>query len=172
MARPITNHVEMGIEELDVIPQKLAAYPYYKDMFRKAFGTEDITMDRIGEAMSLFMTSITAQNTRFDQALNGKLELSGLEAEGRRLFNTKYECSGCHQLFPGAYGGGTEFINIGLDYPNTDKGAGGVMRDASWNGRFKIPNLRNVARTAPYMHDGRFATLEEATELLIDNPRS
>jgi len=159
VARPITNHIEMGIDDLNTLPQKLSGKEYYRELFTKAYGTEEITMDKIGECVSLFMNAITANNTKFDQHFEGQYDLTALEAEGQRLFNTKYECNGCHKLFVGGYSG-NEFMNIGLEKRNNDLGAGPVVKNPAMNGKFKIPNLRNVAQTAPYMHDGRFATLD------------
>jgi len=163
VARPISNHVEMGIADLNTIPAKLEKLPYYKDLFQKAYGSDEITMDKVGEAMATFMNAISSSHTRFDQRDQGLYQFTALEAEGERLFNTKYQCNNCHKLFIGGYTG-TEFMNIGLEKRNNDNGAGAIVRDPSFNGKFKIPNLRNVARTAPYMHDGRFATLEDVLE--------
>lgn len=163
VSRPISNHVEMGIEDVNVIPGKLSGLSYYKDLFKKAYGTEEITMQKVAECMAMFMASIQANQSRFDQAQQGLTQLTALELKGQTLFNTKYECNGCHNLFVGGYTG-TEAMNIGLDYPNVDKGMGVVFNNPQWNGRFKIPNLRNVAVTAPYMHDGRFKALNDVLE--------
>lgn len=163
VARPISNHVEMGITDLNTIPAKLAKLPYYQDLFLKAYGSKEITMDKIGESVAMFMNAILSTNTRFDQRQQGLYQFTALEAEGERLFNTKYECNNCHKLFVGGYTG-SEFIDIGLEKRNNDNGAGAIIKDPTFNGKFKLPNLRNVARTAPYMHDGRFATLEDVLE--------
>lgn len=163
VARPITNHIEMGIDDVSALPEKLSALPYYPDLFEQAYGTSEITVDRIADAMTFFMTSIQAVNTRFDQAQAGLTDLTALELQGMNLFNTKYNCASCHNLQPQGYTG-TEFMNIGLEYPNVDKGLGGIVPSAETMGKFKIPNLRNVALTAPYMHDGRFPALEDVLE--------
>jgi len=163
IARPISNHVEMGITDLSSLPAKISSLPYYKDLFKKAYGSEEITVEKISDAMSMFLFAIRSTNTRFDHYQNGTGELTAMELEGQNLFNTKYACNNCHKIFVGGYTG-FEFMNIGLDYPNVDVGAGAITKDPSWNGKFKIPNLRNVALTAPYMHDGRFAKLEDVLE--------
>lgn len=163
VARPLTNHIEMGIDDLEKIPQKLAAYDYYKTLFTRAYGSDEITMDKIAECVSIFMTAITSSNTRFDQKMNGAYQFTALEAQGERLFNTKYECNNCHKLFFGAYTS-ADFMNIGLEKNNGDGGLGGITRNPEQKGMFKIPNLRNVAHTAPYMHDGRFASLDEVLD--------
>ncbi len=159
IARPITNHVEMGIDDVSVIPDKLQGLPYYPDLFTKAFGSPEITMDKIADAMATFLLAIRAENTKFDQVFQGRASFTALELEGQNLFNTKYNCNGCHQLHPMGYSS-MQFMNIGLEFPNADKGVGEIMKLPQFVGAFKIPNLRNVARTAPYMHDGRFVTLE------------
>lgn len=162
IARPITNHVEMGIDDLATLPSKLSSLPYYQDLFVKAYGSSDITMDKISEAMSTFLMSINANNTKLDKVgMTVNSQLSPLEMEGFELFNTKYECSGCHRVFNGSYSS-SDFMNIGLDFPNVDKGQGELIPGNE--GKFKIPNLRNVALTAPYMHDGRFATLDQVLD--------
>jgi cytochrome c peroxidase len=163
ITRPITNHVEMGIDDVSVLPGKLVGLPYYKDLFEKAYGSEEITVDKIAEAMTAFMVAIRSENTRFDQVTQGQGEFTALELEGQNLFNTKYDCNSCHQLSPQGYTS-TQFMNIGLDYPNTDRGMGVVSNNPQLDGSFKIPNLRNVGLTAPYMHDGRFATLNDVLE--------
>jgi cytochrome c peroxidase len=163
ISRPITNHVEMGIDDVSELPTRLVGLPYYQDLFKKAYGSEEITVDKIADAMTIFLVAIRAENTRFDQVNQGLGSYNALELEGQRLFNTKYDCASCHQLFPQAYSS-AQFMNIGLEFPNVDKGMGAVTNNAQLNGMFKIPNLRNVALTAPYMHDGRFATLDDVLE--------
>jgi cytochrome c peroxidase len=86
-----------------------------------------------------------------------------LEEQGRLLFNTKYPCGNCHQPSTGAYFS-PGFFNIGLDNTPTDKGRRAVSNLSSDEGSFKTPNLKNIALTAPYMHDGRFNTLEEVID--------
>jgi cytochrome c peroxidase len=96
--------------------------------------------------------------------------LSALEAEGQKLFEEKYDCNSCHQVEdPHGYQSAGTFSNIGLDQVYADNGLGNVTRQASDNGKFRIPSLRNVALTAPYMHDGRFKTLEEVIEHYSEN---
>jgi cytochrome c peroxidase len=163
--RPIANHVEMGIDDLGSLPAKLAQLPYYSKLFTEAFGSDEITVDNLSTAVATFLAAINSTNTRFDQATNGtgQTHLTGLELQGQSLFNTKYECTSCHQPSIGGYSS-TEFMNIGLDYQPMDKGRAAITNDPSDVGRFKIPNLRNVALTAPYMHDGRFSTLDAVLE--------
>lgn len=167
VVRPIANHVEMGISNLETLPAKLQKLPYYNDLFVKAYGDNTVTLERISESVAVFLTSITANNTRFDQSSisgGGTVELNARELHGRQLFNVKYNCASCHQLNPGPYNANIEnFANIGLDEHTTDKGAGAI-KGANMDGVFKAPSLRNVAVTAPYMHDGRYATLEDVID--------
>lgn len=166
--RPVSNHVEMGMEQLEDLPAKLGELPYYNKLFKDAYGSEDVTLDRISESIGLFIGSINSQGSRFDQFIAGKTQLTALENYGFTLFNTKYPCGSCHHVsMPGGYGGmgtGSEFMDIGLDIVSADKGRAAITGNAADNGRFKIPNLHNIALTAPYMHDGRFNTLGEVID--------
>lgn len=164
--RPVSNHIEMGISNPETIPAKLAELPYYNDLFLKAFGTTEISVNRISQAVAEFLVSITTRNSRFDQVANGAGTLTALETQGQNLFNTKYPCGNCHNVNPGGYMG-VGFFNIGLDETTTDPGVGAIPFQANGqnlDGMFRIPSLRNIALTAPYMHDGRFNTLDEVLE--------
>jgi cytochrome c peroxidase len=163
ITRPITNHVEMGIEDLSSLPTKLGELPYYSKLFNDAYGSSDITLDKISSAVSAFVQVISATNTRFDQASANKISLTALEQQGSVLFNQKYNCGGCHNENVNGYFSG-DFMDIGLDRTYKDLGVGAVSGSSADNGKFKVPNLRNVTLTAPYMHDGRFATLEDVLE--------
>jgi cytochrome c peroxidase len=168
--RPIANHVEMGIDDLDDLTERLSVIPYYRELFTNAYGSSEITTDKIGTALSEFVSSISSRKTKFDQAMNFGGQLTALETEGQQLFFEKYDCNSCHQVTdPNGYEMAGTFSNIGLEEVDTDKGLGAVTRLASDNGRFKIPSLRNVELTAPYMHDGRFETLEEVIDHYSDD---
>ncbi len=163
--KPIVNHVEMGVRDLDVLAAKLQAIPYYQDLFQKAYGTSEVTPNKISEALSMFSMSITSRNTKFDRARQGIDRLSALEERGRQLFIEVYECNACHQTEnPTGYIQAGTFANVGLQSEYEDNGVGQVTGSQFDAGRFKIPSLRNVALTGPYMHDGRFETLEEVIE--------
>lgn len=189
--QPIGNHIEMGIADAATLTSKLSKLPYYSSLFNDAFGSSEITSDRVATAISTFCNNINTTNTRFDQfnlarALNNvsgavdppqvpKVELSPLELEGMLLFEQKYDCNSCHgvQSTFGYIFNGT-FANIGLDVEYADPGRQKVTGDPADAGKFKIPSLRNVAYTAPYMHDGRFATLDDVIDHyshgIADNP--
>ncbi|MEM1054348.1 MAG: cytochrome c peroxidase [Bacteroidota bacterium] len=154
---PIQDGVEMGMT-LGQVTARLEATDFYGDLFEDAFGTSEITSERVSRALAQFVRSIVSPNSRYDvgrqqqggppgQPVPG---LTAQENHGLELFfGARALCSRCHSgdLFIG-----DEPRNIGLDPIAADEGAGG--------GRFKIGSLRNVELTAPYMHDGRFATLE------------
>ena len=167
--KPLINHVEMGVNDLQSFTKKVTGIPYYGDLFTNAFGDANVTKERVAEALSWFVKSIKSNQTKFDQHVKcGGIApvLSRLEAEGWHLFLEKYNCNSCHQVQqPTGYSmfGGT-FANIGLDKEYTDNGVQSVSNRAEDAGKFKIPSLRNVALTAPYMHDGRFATLGDVID--------
>jgi cytochrome c peroxidase len=163
--RPIVNHVEMGVRDLDELAAKLQKIPYYQQLFEKAYGTNEVTSAKISEALSMFTMSITSRNTKFDRARMGLDQLSALEERGRQLFIEVYECNACHQTEnPTGYVMAGTFANIGLQSEYDDNGVAKVTGNAMDAGRFKIPSLRNVELTGPYMHDGRFETLEEVID--------
>jgi cytochrome c peroxidase len=169
--RPITNHVEMGMDSPDVLPAKLAALPYYGQLFMNSFGDSAVTMVRISSAIGTFISAITATNSRLDQYEAGNTSvLTAQEIEGKMLFDSKYNCSSCHDgggIVPGGggyTGGGFSFLDIGLDATYTDMGRGTITGLSTDNGTFKVPDLHNVAITPPYMHDGRYATLSDVID--------
>jgi cytochrome c peroxidase len=173
--QPVRDHIEMGMENMDRLVTKLKETEYYAPLFSEAYGSSDITAEKISKALSQFVSSITSNRSRFDMGLqNGFSNYTELEKLGHNLFHSdRLQCSSCHggtnfsaldgpgQPYGGGGGsfGGEDLkgaTNIGLDLIYKDQGVG--------NGRFKIPGLRNVELTGPYMHDGRFSTLEEVIE--------
>lgn len=164
--RPLVNHVEMGVRDVDALAAKMGEMPHYKALFEKAFLTEQATSSEMAQALAFFISRISSQNTHFDKVQRGEAELNSEQQIGMALFFEKYDCNSCHQVqTPSGYlvlGGG--FSNIGLDKEYTDEGLAQVTKRPEDVGKFKIPSLRNVALTAPYMHDGRFETLEDVME--------
>jgi cytochrome c peroxidase len=166
---PIQDAHEMN-ETLPKVITKLSADAEYTQAFAKAFGSAEITPERIAKALEQFLLTLVSQDSRFDQAVRKVAELSESEKRGLQLFVTEFDpkrglrgadCFHCH--------GGTlftsqPFANNGLELADDDLGRMAVTQNAADRGKFKTPSLRNVARTAPYMHDGRFATLEEVVE--------
>jgi len=163
--RPVSNHVEMGIDDLSALPGKLAALPYYKDLFVKAFHDGNITNERISTAVALFVSTIgISNNTKVIAGVStvNAAPMTAIEVRGKELFDNTYKCGSCH-LGNGGYGGGS-FFDIGLDDVYTDKGLGQITGFKENDGMFKAPSLTNVALTAPYMHDGRYKTLDDVLE--------
>ncbi len=168
MLRPVSNHVEMGLEDISVLPGKLAGLSYYAPLFKAAYGDTAITTDRISQCLAMFSGAISSQHSRFDEFQNGNTTVfTAQEQQGMNLFITKYNCASCHHVTMPGYGGGSmgaDFKDIGLDNNYTDLGKGAITGFATDNGTFKVPSLRNVGLTAPYMHDGRFATLGDVID--------
>ena len=163
---PIQDPTEMA-ETLESVVSKLSGMPEYPALFEKAFGTPRIDAERIALALEQFVLTLTGFRSRFDGSIQGKASLSDLERRGLELFMTENEprmgqrgadCFHCHggMLFTDH-----QFHDNGLDLEPSDPGRAGVTRRNSDRGKFVTPTLRNIARTAPYMHDGRFQTLEE-----------
>ncbi|MBI1192601.1 MAG: cytochrome-c peroxidase [Bacteroidetes bacterium] len=169
--RPIQDPLEMH-ETLDNAIAKLRDKPEYADAFVRAFGDEDISADRIGLALEQFMITLISNDSRFDRYQRGELLLTESEARGLALFNTEFdplgvvkgaECFHCHGGFNFT---NDRFSNNGLDAgpPFADEGRYEVTGNPGDRGKFLVPTLRNIAQTAPYMHDGRFATLREVID--------
>ncbi|MCP5532216.1 MAG: c-type cytochrome [Akkermansiaceae bacterium] len=160
---PIQNAVEMGMT-LDVLTSRIENEPYYAELFTDAFGDETITTDRISKALAQFVRSIVSGNSKYDQGVPlGFSNFNAQEQQGRQIFTGPAGgCAACHgsdNFVPGA-----AIFNNGLENPYIDKGLGEVTGLAADEGFFKVPSLRNIELTAPYMHDGRFATLEEVVD--------
>lgn len=169
--KPVVNHAEMGLPGEDVLVEKLQTISYYPDLFKDAFGDPAITSTRVGEALSQFMRSIISYSSRYDlrsQAAGGgnydEHYFTELEWDGSGIFGGKGKCSKCHE-YNSFRSQDLVYANIGLDMEYEDKGAGDLWPTPNfYEGNFTIPSLRNIALTAPYMHDGRFETLEEVVE--------
>jgi cytochrome c peroxidase len=160
--RPVANHIEMGTD-LNALPAKLAQLSYYPELFKAVYGTETISLDNISRALTSFISSISVNHTKHDQYLAGKVALTALELEGMSLFENKYKCNNCHGRISQGYNG-ADFIDIGLDKNPVDPGRYTVTHHDTDKGKFRRPSIDNVAVTAPYMHDGRFNTLDEVLE--------
>ena len=166
---PITNPIEMKADMSEVLI-RLNESERYSDMFWKAFGVTDISEDELALALEQFMLSIVSGKAKFDQVVAGNATFTDSEQRGLVIFNGEADpnspnggadCFHCHgnALFTNH-----EFLNNGLDTVLTDLGLGGHTGLAHDEGKFKVPSLRNLAYTAPYMHDGRFSSLTEVIE--------
>lgn len=164
--RPVKDHVEMGMDNTQQLTEKLALFDYYPPLFEQAFGTTDITPERISKALAQFLRSMVSHRSKYDQGLaNEHSNFTAEERLGRDLF-FDWERTHCQNCHGGANfsGWGGDAANIGLEMEYVDKGLKEISGNDFDEGRFKVPSLRNVALTAPYMHDGRFATLEEVID--------
>lgn len=170
---PIQDPLELD-ESLEDVVSKLQADPFYVEKFQAAFGDEEITSERIGLALEQFGFSIISKDSKYDQSLQGTAQLTESEERGRKLFFTEHkpndpdnsgaDCFHCHG---GSLFTNNQFMNNGLDsiFPNgSDQGLYESTNLLSDIGKFKVPSLRNIEVSGPYMHDGRFTTLEEVVE--------
>jgi cytochrome c peroxidase len=166
--QPVRHEVEMGIEKADLLPAKLSVLAYYKPLFKKAFGTEEVTKERIGLALAQFLRSLSSYSSRADEAnvantwgsdINNVLTTT--ERRGSALFFGQAGCASCHSGVNFRGGNDHDVANIGLELNNIDKGIAEVTGATSDVGKFRVPSLRNIALTGPYMHDGRYASLRE-----------
>lgn len=173
--QPIQNPVEMGMTLPD-LRARIAAEPYYTNLFSKAFGTTEVTDQRVSRALAQFVRSIISTGSKYDQGVQTRFaNFTAQENLGRQIFLGQVgraTCAACHgtdNFVPGP-----TINNNGLENPYIDKGVGGLTGRAQDEGLFKAPSLRNIELTAPYMHDGRFATLEEVVEFydsgVVDHP--
>lgn len=171
--KPVQNHIEMGMEDLDVLVEKLSKTDYYPALFSKAFGDDIITEERISNALAQFLCSMVSMDSKFDNQFQSTSALNELEQLGQGLFfSERTKCFKCHsgQNFaaddrPGGEYGGDSFGGDGGPKGTANTGLDAVTSDPGFeNGQFRIPSLRNIALTAPYMHDGRFKTLEEVVD--------
>jgi cytochrome c peroxidase len=170
--KPIQDPLEMN-ETLDNVISKLSAEKTYRDQFVRAFDSAMITEEKMALALEQFMLSIVSYNTKYDRYLAGEEALTESEERGRMLFETEYnpffpefsgaDCVHCHG---GKNFENDQYMNNGLDSDTdfTDLGREDVTLNPEDRAKFKVPSLRNVALTAPYMHDGRFQTLEEVVD--------
>lgn len=157
---PLTAANEMG-ETLENVVKKLSRDTAYKRMFRAAFGTTVINTQNITRALSQFMLMLVSSNSKYDKVMRGEAEFILPEKLGYEIFQQK--CASCHTmpLF-------TDFSyrNTGMRFDTTLKDIGRmtITRETGDSMKFKVPSLRNVARTFPYGHDGRFFSLQNVYE--------
>lgn len=170
---PIQNPIEMNLT-LDEAVKRLSESDDYRRRFREAFGTE-VTAEGIGKAIAAFERTIVSGNAPYDRLKAGETAaLSEAAQRGMKLFFGKANCSACH-VGPNFTDNGFHNLGVGIDDPNPDLGRQVVTGQLGDRGSFKTPTLREIARTAPYMHDGRFATLREVVAYYnqggTDNPQ-
>jgi cytochrome c peroxidase len=166
---PMTNAHEMG-QSLEESVRNLAQTTYYPALFKKAFGREIIDADKIKKALAQFERTLISADAPYDRYLAGKYQPTAQELRGMTLFMDApspergirgANCGHCH--------GGPKtykelFHNNGLDAGPKDIGREAISHEVNDKARFRVPTLRNIALTAPYMHDGRFRTLAEVLD--------
>ena len=167
---PVSDVDEMGFSWPEA-EKRVRRSKFYPEMFKNAFGDSMIDSTRIAYAIAQFERSLLSHNAKYDRVIRGEEYFTEKEYNGFLLANdqTKGDCLHCHTTDANALGTTAKFSNNGLDgYSSAskyeDRGLGGISGKERDFGLFKIPSLRNVALTAPYMHDGRFSTLEEVIE--------
>ncbi|WP_428655171.1 cytochrome-c peroxidase [Runella sp.] len=170
-SRPIVHTVEMGMTMPSAVA-KLKTLGYYPGLFQNAYGTATIDSAGIVKALAQFIRSMVSYRTKYDigrAALTGNqnpnnvdfANFTALENQGKQIFFNQGNCNRCHgtETFTA-----TEARNNGLDLVSTDNGVGAITGNRAENALFKVPSLRGIEKSAPYMHDGRFATLEQVVE--------
>ena len=178
---PIADPKEMG-SNWPVLVHQLRHHPYYRQALVRAFeldGVGEINPDHIARALAQYQRSLISSNSRYDQMVRNEIAFSPLERRGWAIFFDRAEdpegtyaglptgeCAHCHSA---PHFSNQQFFNNGIDAAPTltefaDLGLGGISKNVYENGLFKVPSLRNIALTAPYMHDGRFNSLEEVID--------
>lgn len=162
---PVVSHREMGSKWVDV-ERKLQNHPEYPTLFFQVFGTNKIDSVLVTKVIAQFERTLISSNSKFDKYLLGEVQLTSNELNGFNVFmdETRGDCFHCHGSDNNPLWTDNKFHNNGLDTHFSDLGLGFVTGDPNDNGKFKSPSLRNLAFTAPYMHDGRFETLEQVID--------
>ncbi len=157
---PITSTIEMA-EQIDSVLFKLKKDSAYRRMFKAAFGDATINSQRLLKAIAQFTGTIISAGSKYDKVQRGEASFTPSEQNGYQLFKTK--CSGCH---PEPLFTDYSFRNNGLSVNKllNDSGRMRITRDNKDSLKFKVPSLRNVAISFPYMHDGRFFSLGEVID--------
>ncbi|MCM1169614.1 MAG: hypothetical protein NC324_06725 [Bacteroides sp.] len=173
IANTLLDSAEFAASKEDIV-DRVASIEMYPPLFNAAFGTPTVTFDRICMALAQFVRSLVSSQSKFDRYVRGELQLSDKEMKGYVLFTTEEgaDCFHCHggngnMLF-------TTYDNLsnGLDAPEhfTDPhDRFSVTGKEADRGAYRVPTLRNIAYTAPYMHDGRFSTLDEVIDQYSEN---
>ena len=159
---PVTNTIEMH-ENWPNAVAKLQADNEYPSLFNTAFGTETIDSTLVTMAIAQFERTIISGDSRFDQYMRGEITLTPSEFAGYNVFMDEAggDCFHCHGDVNNPLWTDNSYHNNALDATFTDLGLGAVNGNAADNGKFKTPSLRNLGFTAPYMHDGRFASIDD-----------
>ena len=160
---PIANPIEMGNTH-EAAVATLQKIPGYAPLFVQAFGTNEIDIDRVAKAIATFERTIFSGNSPYDRYKKGdKKAMTPEQVHGMSVFFDKAKCDRCHEnanFTLNAYNN----IGVGMDKPDPDLGRYTVTKDPRDWGVFKVPTLREIEHTAPYMHDGSLKTLEDVVD--------
>jgi cytochrome c peroxidase len=160
---PILNEIEMGMPSGMALEAKLNAIPGYKRQFQSVFG-KPVTAEDVARAIAAFERTLLAAEAPYDRFRAGdKVALSDSAQRGMKLFFGKAHCAACH-VGPNFTDNAFHNIGIGMQSQKPDNGRQAISKLLGDRGTFKTPSLRDVARTAPYMHNGSIKTLEEVVE--------
>lgn len=170
---PLISPLELGMPDYEAVVEKVKGISGYRVLFEKAFGGE-VNIEDLAKALASFERTIVSFNSRWDQFITGnEAVLTDSEMRGLIVFQGKGRCVQCHSgwnLADEKY----HNIGVGWDLPEPDEGRFVVTNNDKDRGAFRTPTLRDIAHTAPYMHDGRFDTLEQVVEYyssgVIANP--
>lgn len=173
---PVTNPVEMAMKDGKAVEKVLKSIPGYVEAFKKAFpdDKDPVTFENFGKAIGAFERKLVTPS-RFDKFLKG--DAAALKPEEIAGFNTFVD-SGCATCHSGAYVGGLMFQKLGVVKPwpapadpaaKPDEGRGAITKNEAERGFFKVPSLRNIAKTGPYFHDGSVASLDEAVKMMASH---
>jgi len=160
---PVTAPDEMGTTPKAVV-EAISKIAGYASLFEKAFGDPEVSFDRIQKAIASFERTILSGNSPYDRFVRGdKRALSAEARQGLEIFERSGECSECHNGFNFT---NEKFASLGIGPDETprDLGRAEITKIRRDEARFKVPTLREVARTGPYMHDGRFHTLDDVLD--------
>jgi len=162
---PVVNPIEMD-NTWPNVENSLQSTTDYPLLFEQAFGSSTIDSVNVSKAIAQFLRTLISGNSKFDQYLLGEVALTPSEENGLAVFldEDRGDCFHCHGNPTNPLWGDNKFHNNGLDETFSDLGLGDFTGDPREFGLFKSGSLRNLAYTAPYMHDGRFATLEEVID--------
>ncbi|HEX4888250.1 MAG TPA: cytochrome c peroxidase [Luteibaculaceae bacterium] len=177
----VSNPNELNLPWIEAA-RRISSHSLYPPLFRRVYGNRPIDSLLIADAIGQFMRSLLSNQSKYDRVIAGKEIFNEEEKMGFVLVNdmTKGACLHCHPTDSDARGSIGTFANNGLDdyrsLANADIGKAALSGKSLDTGRFKIPSLRNLLFTAPYMHDGRFATLEEVMHFynqgVVDGPHT
>ncbi len=167
---PVRESSEMNLSWF-LAEKRIRNSAFYRSKFKQAFGNQPIDSILISKAIGQFLRTLISHQSRFDGALTDSIHLTKTEFEGFVLMNdmTKGDCLHCHTTDANSLGTTGGYSNNGLDNVQNPKnyrdyGLGSFSKRTEDYGKFKIPSLRNIALTAPYMHDGRFSTLDQVLD--------